>query len=105
MATNLVDGTRAPHGGHHGPPPGGPPPSDGTGTTRAQANLSDLASRLGLDPQARPGDAPGSAGLRSRRKPRGVVRQMSNRILDATSVRVVRAVAERHGLPSAADTH
>ena len=52
MATNLVDGTRAPHGGHHGPPPGGPPPSDGTGTTRAQANLSDLASRLGLDPQA-----------------------------------------------------
>jgi len=30
---------------------------------------------------------------------------MSNRILDATSVRVVRAVAERHGPPSAADIY
>ena len=66
MATNLVEGKHPPPGGHHGPPPGAPAPSDATGTPRAQANLSDLASRLGLDPQGAARAVAAAPGCRGR---------------------------------------
>jgi hypothetical protein len=89
MATNLVEGKHPPPGGHHGPPPGAPAPSDATGTPPVRRRFcphwrrasGSIRKALLEQSPPRPGVAAGSAGLRSRRKPRGVVRQMSNRIL------------------------
>ena len=54
MATNIAEGKRRrPAAGRSaGPPPDGASPSDASGNVRAQGNLSGLAARLGLDPQA-----------------------------------------------------
>ena len=51
MATNLVADTRPPHGGTTARRPAARRRPTRR-NPRAQANLSDLASRLGLDPQA-----------------------------------------------------